>query len=81
MEWSKYQKNVFESVVQLSDDVRGLADFVQNDFERLLEDGDITIEQIVNGLADLDAAVARTLVRITTARNDIKYLVEYYKNK
>lgn len=59
------QENLFNDILELEYDIPNFAKFVQNDLEKMLKDGDITKEQILRTIPEVNNYVIELRDRIT----------------
>jgi len=75
---SDYQQKVFKEIVDMKHRMQGLAGFVQCDFERMLEDGTITKDDIKEVIEDMDKSFDKTINEINTLREKCRVIMSYH---
>ena len=59
MDYKKYQEETFNEIVAMKYRMQMLAGFVQNDFERMLQDGMVTKEEMLDSLQEKVISIIR----------------------
>lgn len=77
---NKSQHKLFDSIKRLSDDVRSLSAFVQNDFEEMLTSGYITPEEIKHSTEEVAIHFDRCSTVLTNLKTDVLTLMAKYSH-
>jgi predicted transcriptional regulator len=72
------QQKLFHDIVVMKHRIQGLGGFVQNDFERMLEDGTITKDDIREGIEDMDKSFDKVINEMKILREKCKTIMTYY---
>lgn len=73
-----YQEKLFHEINNMKNNILNLAGLVQNDFNRLLDDGTITKEEIKNGIHDMDNSFNETINELNSLREKCRTLMSHY---
>lgn len=73
-----YQKNLFKEIVNMKYRIQSLAEYVQNDFEKMLIDGIINKHDIAKSIDDMDKSFNETIKEINKLHEKCKLLMTYY---
>ncbi len=75
---SDYQQKLFHEIVGMKHKIQGLAGFVQNDFERMLEDGTITKDGIKEAIEDMDKSFDKVINEMNILREKCRVIMSYH---
>lgn len=75
---SDYQQQLFHEIVGMKHRMQGLAVFVQNDFDRMLEDGTTTKDRIKEAIEDMDKSFDKVINEMNTLREKCKVIMSYH---
>jgi ribosome recycling factor len=75
---SDYQQKIFHEIVGMKHRMQGLAGFVQNDFERMLEDGTTTKDGIKEAIEDMDKSFDKVVNEMNTLREKCRVIMSYH---
>ncbi len=73
-----YQENLFHNIVNMKHRIQGLASFVQNDFNEMLEDGKITKEDIKIEIEEMDKSFDKTINEMNIFREKCRMMMSHY---
>jgi len=75
---SDYQQKLFHKIVGMKHRMQGLARFVQNDFDRMLEDGTTTKDGIKEAIEDMDKSFDKVVNELNTLREKCRVIMSYH---
>ncbi len=75
---SDYQQKLFHEIVDMKHRVQGLAGFVQNDFDRMLEDGTTTKDGIKEVIEDMDKSFDKVINEMNILREKCRVIMSYH---
>lgn len=75
---SDYQQKLFHEIVGMKHRMQGLASFVQNDFDRMLEDGTTTKDGIKEAIEDMDKSFDKVVNELNTLREKCRVIMSYH---
>jgi hypothetical protein len=75
---SDYQQKLFHEIVGMKHRMQGLAGFVQNDFDRMLEDGTTTKDGIKEAIEDMDKSFDRVVNELNMLREKCRVIMSYH---
>ncbi|NPV13048.1 MAG: hypothetical protein HPY57_14880 [Ignavibacteria bacterium] len=75
---SDYQQELFHEIVGIKHRIQGLAGFVQNDFDRMLEDGTTTKDGIKEAIEDMDKSFDKVVNELNLLREKCRVIMSYY---
>lgn len=75
---SDYQQKLFHEIVDMKHKMQGLAGFVQNDFDKMLEDGTTTKDGIKEAIEDMDKSFDKVINEMNTLREKCRVIMSYH---
>lgn len=69
------QETIFNAILNMKHRMQGLAGYVQNDFERMLEDGTITKKGIHNAIYDMDDSFDKFIDELNELREQARNIM------
>ena len=75
---SDYQQKLFHEIVGMKHKMQGLAGFVQNDFERMIEDGTTTKDGIKEAIEDMDKSFDKAINEMNMLREKCRVIMSYH---
>lgn len=78
MDYKKYQEETFNEIVAMKYRMQMLAGFVQNDFERLLQDGMVTKEEIAVSVLDVEREFEKTKEMLDFLQEKVISIIRHY---
>jgi ribosome recycling factor len=75
---SDYQQKLFHEIVDMKHRMQGLAGFVQNDFDRMLNDGTTTKDDIKEAIEDMDKSFDKVINEMNTLREKCRVIMSYH---
>lgn len=78
MDYKEYQKDIFNEIVAMKHRMQMLAGFVQNDFERMLQDGTVTKEEIAVSVLDVEREFEKTKEMLDSLQEKVISIIRYY---
>jgi len=73
----KTQKELFNDIKNLALKVDDLKGWVQNDFNRMIADGTVTKEDILNSIDDIEINFVEVISKLTCMKSNV---IEHVKN-
>lgn len=77
---SSTQEELFNEIVGIKYRIQGLASFVQNDFDRMLEDGTVTVGSIKTDISYMEDQFDDVIAHLTVLRKQCKDIMSSYCN-
>lgn len=74
----EFQEKLFNEIKDMQYRIQGLAAYVQNDFERMLEDGTTNKEQINAEIAEMDEQYDKFITELNKLRKQSRDLMTFY---
>ena len=78
MDYKKYQEETFNEIVAMKYRMQMLAGFVQNDFERMLQDGMATKEEIAVSVLDVEQEFEKTKEMLDSLQEKVISIIRHY---
>lgn len=78
MDYKKYQEETFNEIVAMKYRMQMLAGFVQNDFERMLQDGMVTKEEIAVSVLDVEREFEKTKEMLDSLQEKVISIIRHY---
>lgn len=75
---SDYQQKLFREIVGMKHRMQGLAGFVQNDFDRMLEDGTTSKDGIKEAIEDMDKSFDKVIKELNKLREKCRVIMSYH---
>ncbi|MFA5433969.1 MAG: hypothetical protein WC319_14085 [Candidatus Paceibacterota bacterium] len=72
------QQKLFHEIVGMKHKIQGLAGFVQNDFDKMLEDGTTTKDGIKEAIEDMDKSFDKVINEMNTLREKCRVIMSYH---
>jgi len=73
----KTQEELFYDIILLAQNVDNLKGYVQNDFYRMIADGTVTKEDILNSIDDIEINFVEVISKLTCMKSNV---IEHVKN-
>ena len=73
-----YQQKLFHEIVGMKHKMQGLAGFVQNDFDKMLEDDTTTKDGIKEAIEDMDISFDKVINEMNTLREKCRVIMSYH---
>jgi predicted transcriptional regulator len=74
----RYQMRVFDEIINTKHDIQSIAGFVQNSFERMLEDGSVTKEEIKSTIPEMDKRFDDVIENLKKLKETTKSILNHY---
>ena len=74
----EYQKKTFDNIKNMKHQIQGLAGYIQNDFESILEDKITTKNEILLAILDMDKSFDTVIIELNKLRNETRDIMNYY---
>ena len=74
----EYQEKTFNAIKNIKHRMQGLAGYVQNDFERMLEDGTTTKKGINLAIQDMDESFDKVIAELNVLREQARDIMNYH---
>tara|TARA_R110002049_G_scaffold231127_2_gene403392 strand:+ start:2565 stop:2858 length:294 start_codon:yes stop_codon:yes gene_type:complete len=74
----EYQEKIFNAIKNMKHRMQGLAGYVQNDFERMLEDGTTTKETINAEIIEMDKQYDEVIAELNELREQARDIMKYH---
>ena len=74
----EYQEKTFNAIKNMMHQMQGLAGYMQNDFERMLEDGTTTKETINGEIAEMDKQYDKVIAELNKLREQARDIMRYH---
>lgn len=74
----EYQEKIFNSIKNMKYPIALLANYVQNDFGRMLEDGTITKKEINLMIYDMDKNFDKVIAKLNELRKQASDIMKYH---
>ena len=74
----EYQEKTFNAIKNMMYKMQGLAGYIQNDFERMLEDGTTTKETINGEIAEMDKQYDKVIAELNKLREQARDIMKYH---
>lgn len=74
----EFQEKLFNEIKAMQYRIQGLAAYVQNDFERMLEDGTTNKEQINAEIAEMDEQYDKFITELNKLRKQARDLMTFH---
>jgi len=73
----KTQEELFYDIILLAQNVDNLKGYVQNDFYRMIADGTVTKEDILDSIDDIEINFVEVISKLTCMKSNV---IEHVKN-
>jgi hypothetical protein len=77
----KTQEELFYDIILLAQNVDNLKGYVQNDFYRMIADGTVTKEDILNSIDDIEINFVEVISELTCMKSNVLEHVKNVANK
>lgn len=74
----EYQEKTFNVIKNMKHRMQGLAGYVQNDFERMLDDGTTTKKEITLAIHDMDESFDKVIDELNELREQARDIMKYH---
>ena len=74
----EYQEKTFNAIKNMKYRMQGLAGYIQNDFERMLEDGTTTKETINAEIEEMDKQYDKVIAELNELRGQARDIMKYH---
>lgn len=74
----EYQEKTFNAIMNMRHRMQSLACYLQNDFERMLEDGTTTKKEINSAIHDMDESFDRVITELNILREKSRDVMKYH---
>lgn len=74
----EYQEKTFNAIKNMKHRIQGLAGYVQNDFERMLEDGTTTKKTINAEIEEMDKQYDKVITELNELREQARDIMKYH---
>lgn len=78
MDYRKFQEETFNEIVAMKHRMQLLAGFVQSDFEKMLQDGMVTKEEIAVSVLDVDREFDKTKEMLDSLQDKVISIIRHY---
>ena len=75
---SEYQEKVFNEIKNLKYKIQGLASYIQNDFERMLDDGTTDKEGISDGVIQMELDYTKLISDLNKVKVKARKIMQYH---
>lgn len=72
----EFQEKLFNEIKAIQDEIQGLAGYVQNDFERMLEDVTTTKKEINFAIPDMDKSFDKVIAELNQLREQARDIMK-----
>lgn len=76
--YREYQDKIFNAIKNMKHQMQGLAGYMQNDFERMLEDGTTTKETINAEIVEMDKQYDKVIAKLNELREQARDIMKYH---
>jgi hypothetical protein len=78
MDWIKFQEYIFSEIVSMKHTMQNLAGYVQNDFESVLNDGKVTVNEIEQSIVEMNNDFDDAINRLNSLREKSEKIMKHY---
>jgi len=74
----EHQEKTFNAINGMKHQIQGLAGYVQNDFERMIEDGNTTKKEVNLAIYDMDESFDKVITELNKLREQVRDIMKYH---
>ena len=76
--WSQYQEDVFNDLEDMKYEIQSLQGFIQNDYTRMLADGNLTIVGVCDTIPTAMDTFEQSISKLGKIKEKVKEILEYH---
>ena len=74
----EHREKTFNAIKGMKHQMQGLAGYVQNDFERMIEDGTTTKKEVNLAIYDMDESFDKVITELNKLREQVRDIMKYH---